>query len=74
MNKIVQPGVYENYKGAHYEVLFIAKNSETREDMVVYRALYGDFQLWVRSLHTFLEEIEHDGIKQTRFKFLRSSN
>ncbi len=43
MSKIVQPGIYQHYKGPQYEVLCVAKNSETVEDMVVYRALYGDF-------------------------------
>lgn len=42
--------------------------------MVVYRALYGDFQHWVRSLREFLEEVEKDGIKQPRFKWLKSSD
>ena len=71
MSKIVQPGIYQHYKGPQYEVLCVAKNSKTVEDMVVYRALYGDFQLWVRSLHEFLEEVEQDGIKQPRFKWLK---
>lgn len=44
----IKPGRYRHFKGNEYEVLFLAKNSETLEDMVVYRALYGEGAVWVR--------------------------
>ena len=45
---MIQAGVYRHYKGNTYQVIGIAKHSETEEDLVVYRALYGAFGLWVR--------------------------
>ena len=45
---MLQKGKYRHFKGGEYEVLCIAKNSETQEDMVVYRALYGAGEVWVR--------------------------
>ena len=44
----IAPGIYRHYKGGEYEVLFMAKNSETLEDMVIYRALYGGHDVWAR--------------------------
>ena len=44
----IKPGRYRHFKGKEYEVLGIACHSETEEELVVYRALYGDFGLWVR--------------------------
>ena len=68
-NKIKQ-GTYEHYKGKRYKVIGVAKHSETLEDLVVYRALYGDYDLWVRPLEMFLEEVEVNGVKTPRFKFI----
>lgn len=66
-------GLYQHYKGKLYEVIGVAKHSETLEDMVLYKALYqGDFpagQLWVRPKNMFLEEVEIDGEKVARFEF-----
>lgn len=62
-----QPGLYHHYKGNPYEVLGIARHSETLEPLVVYRALYGEGGLWVRPATMFLETVEHDGIRQPRF-------
>ena len=61
-------GRYRHFKGAEYEVLGIARHSETQEEYVVYRALYGELGLWVRPRSMFLEEVERDGIRQPRFE------
>jgi hypothetical protein len=63
-------GIYEHYKGNRYEVIGLAKHSETMEELVVYRALYGEHGLWVRPRAMFEEEIERDGVKVKRFKFI----
>lgn len=64
----IKKGTYRHYKGNLYEVIDVARHSESLEDMVVYRALYGDFELWVRPLKMFLEDIEINGAIQKRFK------
>lgn len=51
------PGIYRHYKGQLYEVLDVAQHSETEERVVVYRALYGDYGLWVRPLEMFCEQV-----------------
>lgn len=66
----IRPGVYEHFKGKHYTVLYTAAHSETLETYVVYRQLYGDESVWVRPASMFLEEVEHNGKKTPRFKFL----
>lgn len=60
-------GRYRHYKGKEYDVLDVARHSETLEEMVVYRACYGDCSLWVRPLKMFTEEIEHEGVRMQRF-------
>lgn len=69
MNKISK-GKYRHYKGHLYDVIDIARNSETMEDMVIYKALYGDFGIWVRPLKMFLENVEVKGKIQKRFEFI----
>lgn len=64
---MIKKGIYRHFKGNRYEVLAIAKNSETLEDMVVYRALYGEMGIWVRPLSMWEEIVERDGIKMKRF-------
>lgn len=66
----IKPGIYRHFKGNKYEVLFCAKHSETEEDMVVYRALYGERGLWVRPASMWNEKIIRDGIEYTRFTFI----
>ncbi|MDO8573105.1 MAG: DUF1653 domain-containing protein [bacterium] len=65
-----KPGIYEHYKGKQYEVIGIAQHSETLEEIVVYKALYGERGLWVRPLKMFLQEVEIDGKKMPRFKYV----
>ena len=60
-------GRYKHYKGNEYEVVGVAKHSETLEEMVIYKALYGDHDLWVRPLKIFFEEVIVDGKKIPRF-------
>ena len=66
----IKPGRYRHYKGNEYEVLYIAKHSETLEDMVVYRALYGDNEIWVRPASMWNEIIEKDGCSVKRFTMI----
>ena len=60
-------GKYRHFKGGEYEVLFVAKHSETGEEMVVYRALYEDGGIWVRPRSMFEETVERDGKTFPRF-------
>jgi hypothetical protein len=70
----LQKGKYRHYKGHLYEVTGTARHSETLEDMVIYKALYGDFGLWVRPLKMFLEDIKVNGKIQKRFKFVEGES
>ena len=63
----VKPGRYRHFKGMEYEVLGTARHSETLEDMVVYRALYGEGDLWVRPAHMWNETVEREGKTFPRF-------
>ena len=67
MRKICVGGVYRHFKGNCYTVMALAKHSETLEELVVYRALYGEGQIWVRPLTEFLETVTRDG--KTFFRF-----
>ena len=67
---MVQPGRYRHYKGHEYEVLGVARHSETEEDFVVYRALYGDRGLWIRPMAMFLEPVVVEGLSYPRFQRL----
>ncbi len=64
----IAPGVYRHFKGNDYEVLGVARSSETQEPFVVYRALYGDGGLWIRPLAMFAETVECDGRTVPRFE------
>ena len=71
--EILRPGIYRHFKGNEYELLYIAKHSETEEPMVVYRALYGDGGVWVRPLPMWTEHVERDGYSGPRFAFVREA-
>ena len=66
----IKPGRYRHFKGKEYEVLGVARHSETEEELVVYRALYGDFGLWVRPVSMWNEAVERDGKTYRRFTYL----
>ena len=67
-NETINPGRYRYFKGGEYEVLHIARHSETQEAMVVYRALYGDHGIWVRPASMWNEIVERDGREYKRFE------
>ncbi len=66
----IKPGRYRHFKGNEYEVIGLARHSETQEEMVVYRALYGDFGLWVRPARMWNETVERDGKTFRRFTYI----
>ena len=69
-------GLYKHYKGNIYEVIGIAKHSETLEEMVVYKATYqlAGQNLWVRPLTMFMETIVIDGVEKKRFEKIQTQN
>ncbi len=74
MNKL-KLGKYEHYKGKQYEVIGLARHSETLEELVIYKALYnskefGNNALWVRPKSMFLENVNIDGGKILRFRWI----
>jgi cyclomaltodextrinase / maltogenic alpha-amylase / neopullulanase len=66
----IQPGRYRHFKGNEYEVVGVARDSETMEELVVYRALYGERGLWVRPARMFAQTIERDGRTMPRFEYI----
>ena len=69
----LKPGVYRHFKGNRYELLHVAKHSETLEPMVVYRALYGDGGIWVRPASMWDEHVDKDGYSGPRFAWVGES-
>ena len=67
---VIPLGVYRHFKGNLYEAIAIAKHSETLEDMVVYRALYGERELWVRPASMWDEDVVRDGVTYKRFTLI----
>ncbi len=71
---MIKPGRYRHFKGKEYEVLFTAKHSETEEEMVVYRQLYGEYGIWVRPASMWEEIVERDGKTYQRFTYIGDEN
>ena len=63
-------GHYRHYKGGEYELIGVARHSETLELLALYRPLYNDSGLWVRPYEMFFGEIEHEGRRRARFAFI----
>jgi hypothetical protein len=70
MADAIRPGRYRHFKGNEYEVVGVARHSETHELLVVYRPLSGDGGLWVRPLAMFTETVAHEGKEVPRFSFI----
>lgn len=69
--KSIKKGIYQHYKGAYYEVLGVSHHSETLEELVMYRMLYGDYGYWVRPVTMFCETVAGgDGQEMPRFNFI----
>ena len=66
----IKPGLYRHFKGGEYQMLCMARHSETEEWMVVYRALYGERGVWVRPASMWNETVERDGTIQSRFRYI----
>ena len=66
----IRPGRYRHFKGGEYEVIGMARHSETMEELVVYRALCGERGLWVRPAAMWLETVERDGKQFQRFTYI----
>ncbi|NML45252.1 DUF1653 domain-containing protein [Ramlibacter sp. G-1-2-2] len=69
----LRSGRYRHYKGGEYEVVSVARHSETHEPLVVYRPLYNDTGWWVRPFAMFVEDVVIDGKRQPRFAFVAGS-
>ena len=66
----IKPGKYRHFKGNEYEVIGVAHHSETMEEVVVYRALYGEQGLWVRPAAMWEETVDRDGYHGPRFQYV----
>ncbi|WP_352339068.1 DUF1653 domain-containing protein [Psychrobacter sp. 16-MNA-CIBAN-0192] len=67
----IPQGIYQHYKGNLYQVLHTAHHSETEESLVVYRCLYGDYDVWVRPLTMFTETALVDNKEMPRFALIK---
>lgn len=72
MIQSIPQGIYRHYKGNLYQVLHNANHSETEEALVVYRCLYGNYDVWVRPLSMFNETVMHDGKQIQRFELVKA--
>jgi len=68
---LIRAGIYRHYEGGLYKVISIAKNTDTKEDMVVYKSVDDERQLWVRSLESFKEKIKVEGKLVPRFEYIK---
>ncbi len=68
----IKPGKYRHFKGNYYEVIGIARHSETLEPMVVYRALYAEGGLWIRPARMWNETVEKENYSGPRFTFVEA--
>jgi len=69
-NNKIKLGEYEHYKGKRYKAIGVARHSEILEELIVYQALYGNHDLWVRPLNIFFEKVEVNGKKIPRLKYV----
>ena len=69
MRELKINGIYKHFKGNYYLVVDVAKHSETKEDYVVYRRLYGDGSLWIRPMDMFLSEVNHEKYPNVEQKY-----
>jgi hypothetical protein len=69
----LQLGVYQHYKGNLYQIIGFARHTETQEELVVYQALYGNYELWVRPIAMFLENLIYEDKEVLRFKYVDQS-
>lgn len=66
----IKSGRYRHFKGREYEVVGVAKHSETEEEYVVYRPSYESDQLWIRPVAMFSEKVQHQGQEVDRFAYI----
>ena len=69
----IKPGIYTHYKGNEYQVIDVATHSETEELLVIYRTLYGNYDLWVRPFDMFTESITINNQQVPRFRWTRNT-
>ena len=74
MQELKIKGVYKHFKGDYYLVEDIAKDSETQKEMVVYRRLYGNGDLWIRPKEMFLSEVDHEKYPNVKQKYRITEN